>query len=210
MKVIIFGATGNTGIQVVTQALGQGHEVTAFVRDPAKFNQHHENLQVIKGDVLDYDTVERSVKGHDAVLCSIGLPPFDKSNLRAKGTRNIIRAMENTGVKRLICQSSDGVGEGRKTLPFLYKYLLVPFILRRVFADHEIQEQYIKQSRLDWTIVRPTALTNGVQRDEYFHGSIPDSTQPVTFKISRADTAGFMLKQLTDNFYLRKTPSLSY
>jgi len=209
MKLIIFGSTGPTGQQVVKQALEQGHDVTAFARSPEKLDQKHEKLQVIKGDVLDFASVEPAIQGQDAVLCTIGLPPTDKSNLRANGTKNIIRAMEKTGVRRFICQSSDGVGDSREGLPFLYKYLLVPFFLRRVFADHELQEDHIKKSRLDWIIARPAALTNGEHTGDYQQGYNGDH-KTVINKISRADTADFMLKQLDDNKYLHKTPSLSY
>ena len=209
MKLIIFGSTGSTGRQVVTQALEQGYDATAFARSPEKLDQKHEKLQVIKGNVLDFASVERAIQGQDVVLCTLGLPPMDKSNLRANGTKNIIRAMEKTGIKRFICQSSDGVGDSRETLPLLMKYLIVPFMLRRAFADHEIQENYIKESQLDWIIVRPVALTDGEHTGSYQHGYTADN-KTVTFKISRADTADFMLKQLADNNYLHKTPSISY
>ena len=92
MKLIVFGSTGSTGRQVVTQALQQGHDVTAFARSPEKLDLKHEKLQVIKGDVLDLDAVERAIQGQDAVLCTLGAPPTDKSNLRARGTKNIIHA----------------------------------------------------------------------------------------------------------------------
>ena len=209
MKLIIFGSTGPTGRQVVTQALEQGHEVTAFARSPEKLDQKHEKLQVIKGDVLDFASVESAIQGQDVVLCTLGMPPRDKSNLRANGANNIIHAMEKTGVKRLICQSSDGVGDSRDTLPFFMKYLIVPFMLRRAFADHEIQENYIKESQLDWIIARPVALTDGEHTGTYQSDYTADN-KTVTFKISRADTADFMLKQLTDNNYLHRTPSISY
>lgn len=209
MKLIIFGSTGSTGRQIVTQALEQGHEVTAFARSPERLTQKHGKLQVVQGDVLDFTSVTSAIQGHDAVICALGLPPMDKSNLRANGTKNIIRAMEKTGVNRFICQSSDGVGDSRDTMPFMYKYLIVPFILRHVFADHEIQESYIKESQLDWIIVRPVALTDGAHTGFYQHGYASDS-KTITNKISRADTADFMLAQVADNNYLRKTPSISY
>jgi len=210
MKLIIFGSTGGTGRQIVTQALEQGHDVTAFARSPEKLGQKHEKLQAIKGDVLDLASVERAVKGQDAVFCSLGLPAvMDKSNLRANGTKNIIRAMEKTGVRRFICQSSAGIGDSSDTLPFLMKYFIVPFILRRVWADHEIQENYIKKSRLDWIIARPAALTDGELTGSYQHGFTANN-KTVTSKVSRADTADFMLKQLADNDYLHKTPCISY
>ena len=209
MKLIIFGSTGCTGHQVVTQALEQGHDVTAFARSPEKLDQKHGKLQVIKGNVLDFSSIERAIQGQDVVLCALGMPPRDKNNLRANGTKNIIRAMEKTGVKRLICQSSFGVGDTNDTLPFLMKYIIVPFILRRAFADHEIQESYIKESQLDWIVARPVALTDGEYTGSYQHGFTADN-KTVTFKISRADTADFMLKQLADNNYLHRTPSISY
>ncbi len=209
MKLSIFGSTGGTGRQVVGQALEQGHDVTAFARSPEKLDQKHEKLQVVQGNVLDFPSVERAIHGQDVVLCTLGLPPMDKSNLRANGTKNIIRAMEKTGVKRFICQSSDGVGDSRDTLPFLMKYLIVPFMLHRAFADHEIQENYIKESQLDWIIVRPVAITDGERTGSYHHGFTADN-KTVTNKISRADTADFMLKQLADNNYLHKTPWISY
>jgi putative NADH-flavin reductase len=210
MKLIIFGSTGATGRQVVAQALEQGHDVTAFARSPEKLDQKHEKLQVIEGNVLDFASVERAIQGQDVVLCTLGLRAImDKSNLRANGTKNIIRAMEKTGVKRFICQSSAGVGDSSDTLPFLMKYLIVPFMLRRVWADHEIQENYIKESHLDWIIARPAALTDGEHTGSYQQGFTAEN-KTVTSKISRADTADFMLRQLADNNYLHKTPSISY
>ena len=209
MKLIIFGSTGGTGRQVVDQALEQGHTVTAFARNPEKLDRKHEKLQIAKGDVMDFALVERAIQGQDAVLCTLGLPPMNKKTLRATGTKNIIRAMEKTGVKRFVCQSALGVGDSRDILPFHYKYPIVPLMLRRVFADHEIQENYIKKNPLDWIIVRPGTLTDGERTGAYLHGVTSD-WKAVTAKISRADTADFMLKQLEDNNYLHKTPWVSY
>ena len=209
MKLIIFGSTGGTGRQIVAQALEQGHDVTAFARSPEKLDQKHEKLKVVQGNVLDFASVERAIQGQDVVLCALGMSMKDKTMLRANGTKNIIRAMEKTGVKRFICQSSAGVGDSSDTLPFLMKYLIVPFMLRRAFEDHEIQENYIKESQLDWIIVRPAALTDGEYTGSYQHGYTADN-KTVTNKISRADTADFMLKQLADNSYLHKMPCISY
>ncbi|WP_321493901.1 SDR family oxidoreductase [uncultured Desulfobacter sp.] len=209
MKLIIFGATGATGCQVVTQALGQEHHVTAFARNPQKLKIAHENLQVIQGNVLDYSAVEQAVTGQEVVLCTLGLPDIrNKSQLRANGTKNIIRAMKNTGVRRFLCQSSHGVGDTQTTLPFFMKYIMAPFVLRRVFEDHELQEKLVKETQLDWIIVRPTNLTDGDKTAKYQQGTIDNKT--ARFKISRADVADFMLKQLVDNLYLHKTPSISY
>jgi putative NADH-flavin reductase len=210
MKLIIFGSTGGTGLQIVTQALEQGHDVTAFARSPEKLDQTDEKLQVVRGNVLDPASVERAIQVQDAVVCTLGMSAImDTTMVRANGTKHIIRAMEKAGVKRFICQSSLGVGDSRNMLPFHYKYLIVPLMLRRVFADHKIQENVIKKSFLDWIIVRPGTLTDGNRTGSYQHGFTTDN-KTVTLKISRADTADFMLKQLASNGYLHKTPSISY
>ena len=154
MKVLIFGATGATGRHLVEQALSQGHVVTAFARSPGKL-EGHAQLHIIQGDVLNAASVERAVRGQEAVLCALGAPAANKTTVRADGTRNIIRAMEKAQVKRFVCQSSLGFGDSRDILPWHFKYILVPLLLRHAFADHALQEAVIKQSLLDWTIVRP-------------------------------------------------------
>lgn len=209
MKVLIFGATGGTGRQLVEQALGQGHTVTAFVRNPARLPLQHANLQLIQGDVMDYKSVERAVQGQQAVLSALGAPATQTATVRSDGTQNIIRAMEKAQVQRLICLTTLGMGDSQSLLPFSYKYILIPLLLRRAFADSEIQEKRIRQSHLDWTIVRPATLTNGTRTGVYRHG-FPTTAKGLKIKISRADVADFMLKQVWDNSYVKQTPGLSY
>lgn len=207
MKIAIFGATGRVGRETVKQALENGYSVTAFVRDPGKLSVEHPNLRFVEGDVLSSEPVKKAVQGQDAVLCILGAG--SKGNVRAEGTRNIIRAMEKAGVKRLICQSSLGVGDSRGTLNFWWKYIMFGLLLRAAYADHERQEKFVIQSDLDWTIIRPAAFTDGPHTGNYKHG-FPGTAEGLTLKISRADVADFLLKQLRDDSYLRKTPGLSY
>ncbi len=209
MKLLIFGSTGGTGRQLVEQALAQGHAVTAFARNPAKLNIQNANLQIIQGDVLDFASVERAVQGQDVVLSALGAPASQKDDLRSGGTRNIIRAMEKARVRRFICLTTLGIGDSKEMLPFYFKYIIVPLILRSAFEDSERQENFIQQSQLDWTVVRPANLTNGKRTGEYQHG-FGITENGLKLKVSRADVADFMLKQLTDNTYLHKTPGLSY
>jgi len=209
MKLIIFGSTGGTGSQLLSQALENGHDVTAFARSPEKLELDHPRLRLFKGDVLDLASVEQAAQGQDAVLCSLGAPAMNKKEIRSNGTKNIIHAMEKTGVRRFVCQSGLGCGDSRSLLPFHYKYLIFPLMLRYVYADHEIQERVIRESKLEWTIIRPAVLTNGKHTNSYWHG-IEVADKPLTLKISRADVAGFMLKQLEDDTYLKKAPSISY
>ena len=131
-----------------------------------------------------------------------------KTNL-SDGTRNIVRAMEELGVRRFVCESSLGVGDSRGQLGFLYNFILIPLLLRTTFADKEVQEKVIRESKLQWVIVRPAALTNGPRTGVYRTWTgLPNA--PIRRRISRADTADFMLKQLTEDTYLSKTPAVSY
>jgi len=209
MKLLVFGATGGTGREIVAQALDQGHVVTAFVRNPAALATKHERLKLAQGDILDYPSVEAAVQGQEAVLSALGVRKLRKNTILSDGTKNIIRAMEQHGVKRFVCESSLGVGDSKGQLGWVYTLFIIPLFLRNIFREKEVQEQYIKQSNLDWIIVRPAALTNGPHTGVYRSGfSTRDRT--IRGKIARADVADFMLKQLTDDTYLRKTPGLSY
>ena len=209
MKLLVFGATGGTGRELVKQALAHGYEVTTFVRDPAKLGDiTHASLHVARGDVLDPAVVEKAVPGRDAVLCSIGAGA-ERTTLRENGTRNIVAAMEKVGVRRLICQSSLGVGDSRTNLGFFTKYVIVPVFLRHAFADHERQEAVVKQSALAWTIVRPPHLKDGPHTGTYRQG-FPTTDTGIQGTISRADVADFMLEQLTSETYLHQTPGVSY
>ncbi len=209
MKLVIFGATGGTGRHVVDQALEQGHRVTAFVRTPTKLDIQHPHLKVSQGDVMDLSSVTQAVQGQDAVVCILGAGQQLKSKIRSEGTRQILRAMEQTGVRRFICQTTLGAGDSWGSLNFFWKYIMFGFILRNVFADHELQESYVQQSDLDWTIVRPGALVEGDRTGQYRHG-FPGTDKTSKLKITRGDVADFILKQLSDDAYLRQAPSLSY
>jgi putative NADH-flavin reductase len=209
MKLLVFGSTGGTGRELVEQALDQGHSVMAYARDPAKIGDiQHSSLKIVCGDVLDPAAVEGAVAGQEAAFITIGAGA-KRTTLREEGTRNIVEAMHGTGVKRLICQSSLGVGDSRANLPFFTKYIIVAVFLRHAFADHERQEAVVRQSSLDWTIVRPPHLKDGPRTEVYRHG-FPTTDSRIKGWISRADVADFMLKQLVDDTYLHQTPGVSY
>lgn len=209
MKIAVIGATGGVGEQIVRQALEQGHSVKAFSRNPAKLSLQHPNLELVKGDAIYLADIEQAIKGSDAVICTLGAPASDKSNIRTEGTKNIIQAMQSQAVQRLLCLSSLGFGDSRPMLPFVLKYIIMPFILKNVMADHESQEAVIKQSNLDWTIVRPGSLTNAPATGAYRYGFSYDDKNLQIKKIARADVASFMLKQLQDDTYSRKTVGIS-
>jgi len=207
MKLIIFGATGSVGKQVVNQALKKGHQVTAFVRDAARVSVEHENLRIATGNAMDAASVESAIQGHDAVLVSIGAGR--KGTVRSEATRHIIAAMKKLGIRRLICQSTLGVGDSRGNLNMVWKYIMFGLFLRQAYADHILQEAHVIKSGLDWTIVRPGAFVSGELTGDYRHG-FSGSDKTTKLKISRNDVADFMLKQLFDKRYLHKSPGLSY
>lgn len=206
MRIAVFGATGTVGRHIVEQALERGYEVTALTRDASRITRSHERLHIVEGDVLDPAAVERAVLGQDAVLVALG--NGRKGVVRAEGTRTVIEAMNRTGVKRLICQSTLGTGDSRGNLNFLWKYIMFGLLLRPAYADHEQQENYVRASDLDWTIVRPSAFTDGPRTGTYRRG-FSGAERGLTLKIARADIAEFLLDQVTDRTYVHKAPGIS-
>lgn len=210
LSILIIGATGGTGRQIVEQALKQGHQVTALVRNPAKLSLEHPNLGVVKGNVLDYASLQLAMQGQHAVLCALGHKRFfGPSRILSDGTANILRAMQNCGVARFICESSLGIGNSAGRVGPLATLFVYPLILPFYAWDKLRQEKLIEESDLDWVIVRPAALTNGAARGQYRQGpNVGSYLRPV--RIARADVADFMLRQLTDNHDLGSAPGVCY
>ncbi len=134
---------------------------------------------------------------------------FRRTTTLSDGTRNIVQAVEKLGVKRFICESSLGIGDSKGQLGPLYNYVIIPLLLRNIFADKEVQEKLVQESPLDWVIVRPARLTNGARTGKYRSGFEP-TDKSIQAKISRADVADFMLRQINNDDYLKKTPGISY
>ncbi|HEX2897180.1 MAG TPA: SDR family oxidoreductase [candidate division Zixibacteria bacterium] len=206
MNVLIIGATGGTGRELVKQALERGHSVTALVRKPERANFSDPKVKIMHGNVLDYESVIRSMEGQDAVLSALGHKRWlGPTKILSEGTKNIIKAMESHNVSRFICETSLSVGESFGRLGLYYTLFVIPIILPFYFWDKRRQEKIIRDSSLKWTIVRPGPLNNRKGRKKYKHGEIVGN-YIWTFGISRADVADFMLNQLTDETYLRKAP----
>lgn len=174
-------------------------------------------VKVIIAIVLACQIIVRTVAlSTPASLCvELGVPILAilllsrRTTTLSDGTRNIVGAMERLGVRRLVCESSLGVGDSKWKMGVVHNLLAIPLFLRNVFADKEVQEQIIEGSSLDWVIVRPAALTNGRQRNVYRVGSDVGNWF-IPSRISRSDVAAFMLGQVTDPTYVRKTPGLAY
>lgn len=210
MHILIFGASGGTGQALVKQAIERyGYHVTAFARNPDTFPLEHEKLTIAQGNIQDYAAVEAAVKGKDAVLSALGINDTKKNTILSDGTQHIVNAMQKHGVKRFICQTTLGMGETRQQIGLFWNMVLIPFVLGNVMEDKERQEQVIMNSSLDWVIVRPAGLTDGPLTETYQAGFSPRE-RDITMRISRADVADFMLKQLTNDSYLRQAVGMSY
>ena len=206
MKLLVFGASGPTGSHLVSQALEQGHEITALVRNPASLAAG--KIKVIAGDAQDPAAVAEAVRGQDAVLSALGRrKAFSSANLMVNSMRAIVPAMESHRVRRLILMSSFGVGGSAREAPLLPR-LFFRTLLRDIFADKQAAEEVVRRSALEWTIVYPVLLTDGPRTGNYRVGEhLALSGFP---KISRADVADFMLKELYDAEYLKRIAVVSY
>lgn len=204
MKLVVFGATGPTGRELVSQALEQGHEVTAFARRPVPID----NVRVVQGDAMrDPYSVAEALHGQDAAVSALGLGKVLIPNrFFQRSIENIVPAMERAGVKRLVWMSSYGVGDTARDAPLPLR-ILYSTVLSAVFSDKEKGERTLRASTLDWTIVYPTTLTDGPRTGSYRAGE--QLTLEGMPSISRADVAHFMLRELVDNAYVKRGVVLS-
>jgi putative NADH-flavin reductase len=207
MKLFLLGATGPTGQQIVSQALEQGHEITAYVRDPSKLNYDNKLLRVVTGDIFSGEALAKHMQGHDVVMSALGIGKRLKSdNLISRATAAIIPAMKSSGVKRLIFLSAFGVEPTYRQANWIQKLVFKTF-LRNLYADKETANELIRNSGLQWTLIAPVLLTNGPRSGNY--QSAEKLEMKGMPKISRADVAEFMLKEARDNRWLEREVILS-
>jgi uncharacterized protein YbjT (DUF2867 family) len=208
MNIIVFGATGTVGRLAVEHLLRAGHSVTAFARHPERLGTDHQGLTRVAGDALNADEVAAAVPGHDAALVVLGAGAARRSTIRSEGTLNVIRALQDAGIRRLIVQSTLGARDSWGTLNFWWKRVMFGGILAPVFRDHELQERLVEASGLDWTIVRPGAFTDAPTARPVIE-DVPNSARGLDLKINRADLAAFLARIVDEGAYLRRTVGLS-
>lgn len=210
MKVTILGATGKVGRHLLDQALESGYEVTVLVRDASKLSmQRHERLNVVQGDVLDPKNVEQAVAGTSAVLSALGHTKTSPKDVLTEGTKNIVAAMNEHGVRRLVNLTGAGVRVPEDEPKLVDRVIgsLLKLLQRDLLEDSIGQARVIKESDLEWVIVRAPVLTEGEKKGEYRVGYVGKESGT---GLSRADVADFMLRQTTDDTYLHKAPVVSY
>ena len=209
--VLIIGASKGIGLETVKLALKARHLVRALSRSVTAIRLHDPKLEKLDGNALDRDTIERALVGVDAVIQTLGVPSapeqiFGGTRLFSAATRILVNAMEASAVRRLICVTGLGAGDSRGHGGLVYNAGLCLF-LGRVYADKDVQERIIRRSRLDWTIVRPTILTNGPRTGTY--RVLVDQRDWTSGFISRADVADFLVTQIDDASLLHKTPTVT-
>lgn len=207
MKVIVFGATGQTGKIAVSKLLEAGHQVTAFARKPDKIAIKHEHLTLAQGDLANADSVEAAMKSQDTVFCAIAPGSLKYTGFFHTAALAILQAMTKQGVKRIVNLSAWGAGDSRAHSPFFFRAVIIPLILKKVFEDKEKGEEVLMASQLDWVNVRPGMLTNAPAK-----GGVKATLDPKGLKASmtRVDLADFMIAQLTSPEWVRKSPLIGY
>jgi putative NADH-flavin reductase len=199
MKLTIFGGTGGTGRCLTEQAIAAGHDITVVVRDPGRLAiAVGQRLRIVTADVMDPAAIGPAVAGADAVLSALGPHGSGPTTVSQDSVRSIISAMREAGVRRLLTVSGSVVtdaGEG-PVMRYLLKPLVRRTFLRHVCADMRGAENEVRQSQLDWTIMRPPRLTAGAASGTY--RTATGRNLPRGFTVSRADLAACMLTLLDD------------
>jgi putative NADH-flavin reductase len=226
MKVLVLGATGGSGRAAVQHLLAAGHSVTVFARTAVdargsarKQNQGapgSERLRYFQGDALDPAAVEQAVAGQDAVVVTLGIrenalrvrllgPARTPLDVRSAGTRHVIAAMRKHGVRRLVVQTTYGVGETRDKLGLIDR-LFFTLILKPQIADTELQNQEVSASGLDWVIAQPVHLTDAEEDAPPFVSTAGETGK---LKVSRRSVGRFLADAVASPAFIHKTVSLS-
>lgn len=209
MNVLIFGATGRTGKPLVEQALAAGHNVTAYVRNASKLTLKHAKLKAVEGNLNETQKMSEAMKGQDAVLIALGQTKGGSKTVMEEAAEVITNVMNKTGVRRLITLTGAGVaqpGDEPKTFNKFMSFML-NLLAKDVLKDSAKHADIVRSSTLDWTIVRVPMLTDGERKGNYRIGKVGVDDGP---RISRADVADFMLKQVADKKFIGQAPVISY
>jgi uncharacterized protein YbjT (DUF2867 family) len=209
MKILVLGATGATGRLIVGKAVAKGYEVVALVRSKARAADLA-GAELIEGDARDPASLTRAIAGCDAVVSSLGtaMSPFREVTLLSTATRALVGVMEQQNIRRLVCITGLGAGDSRGHGGFFFDRLFLPLMLRKVYEDKNRQEDAIRASTLDWTIVRPTVLNDKPARGHV--KALTDLSDVHGGTIARSDVAEFVVRQLTTDTWLRKAPLITW
>ena len=208
-KILVLGATGATGRLIVNQAVARGYDVTVLVRSAEKARDIT-GAKLIVGDARDETALRAALKGREAVVSALGTPvsPFREVTLLSTATRALVSAMKAEQVSRLVCITGMGAGDSAGHGGFIADNVIFPLLLKKVYADKNRQEAIVKDSGLDWVLVRPSILNNKPGR-----GSVRALTDLSGFhggSIAREDVATFVLDQVRADTWLHRSPLITW
>ncbi|MET4442171.1 putative NADH-flavin reductase [Bradyrhizobium sp. GM2.2] len=208
-KILVLGATGATGRLIINQAVARGYDVTVLVRSAEKARDIT-GAKLIVGDARDETALRAALKGREAVVSALGTPvsPFREVTLLSTATRALVSAMKAEQVSRLVCITGMGAGDSAGHGGFVADNVIFPLLLKKVYADKDRQEAIVKDSGLDWVLVRPSILNNKPGR-----GSVRALTDLSGFhggSIAREDVATFVLDQVRADTWLHRSPLITW
>lgn len=206
--ILLVGATGPTGSEVLSLAAASGRRIRALARNPASLEAAGGGHEIVRGDVLDLPSLVAALTGIDVAVCVLGTPLTRKPvTLLSRGTANLLAAMAETGTRRIVCVTGMGAGDSRGHGGFIYDHLVLPLMLGSIYADKDRQEAILRGVDVDWTIVRPAYLTDGPATGRF--RELTDLTGVRMTRISRKDVAAFLLEEAVDPHFLRRVVNLS-
>lgn len=211
MRVAVIGSTGGTGRKVIEQALERGHDVIALARRPEAIALEHERLEVRRADVRDLGSLEAALAGVDVVVSTFGAARsslFGKITVYSEGANNLVAAMKKVGIERLVVVTSGGVEDDDPSFEWFYARILRPLLLARAYEDMKRLEAIVRESGLEWTLVRPPQLTDAALTGRYRVS--PRFAPAGGVQLSRADLAHFLLDEAEHGQWIGGTPTLAY
>ena len=211
MKVAIFGSTGLVGRNTLEKALQSGHQVSILVRNAKKVNIEHSNLNIVEGSVLNQDTVNDFLQGQEAVIQVLGYNgnPKKPTTFTTDATKVIINGMKYNGVKRLIAISVVGVGDSKHFKYTFFIRMVFPIMMRmlkNVIVDKNLMEPEIMATKLDWTIVRSSAVSDKPAKGD---STVTLDGKGLKLSVNVVNLADFIVNQITETRFIQKTPIIS-
>lgn len=206
MNILILGATGRVGTQILNLALSDQHSVTVLVRNPSKLQHKSDHLHIIEGNVLNPENLSHAVKDIDVVISTLST---DQSTVLSESAPLIIDAMKHEGVTRIISIGTAGILNSRTHSDLLrYESGESKRKLTRAAEEHRHFFTHLKSSGLDWTIVCPTYLPDSDYQGEYriLRDYLPENPSSISVK----DTAAFAYSQINSNTYIHARVGLTY
>jgi putative NADH-flavin reductase len=204
-NIFLIGGTSGTGLCFLQQALDAGHKVTLYARNPAKCTISNPNLKLVKGELTDVEGMKKALEGCDISVFTAGVMGNKPTTVISDGVKKAIEATEAQHIKRFIAVTSLGLGDTWEQALWTFRKIIVPLFIRGSFADKQLGEDYIMKSNLDWIIIRPARLLDKPPSRNYRFGMDPN----IRGRVSRDDVAHFMMTQLDDDTFIRKTPGIA-